>query len=372
MPLSRISVHNLISNLQSGLSEALTIGRRWLWWPGLVAIAVMVFIATVVRPFEVQPDPESDDIAKAWHRSIGRLGISSVYPPTEDMYVGDIWAVVAAARDAPLLGKSVRIGHIDLRKEIKAEADRMAFADTADHKPGEKYRRQDNSEITRPVADAVLLKLAAFPGITINYTARSQGGFRAASWGFGASREFEDSDEIRIPIAETYGASLISALGRLGEWCRDTLTKLRCTDEFARRVVAYAIGDGVFAHLNGEYVASIQLRLITRVFLTREIQHRRLRKGAQIADASVSLEEGTSPFASPASPVGPEASSSRNGAEQKKSSDGVGDRRSRINSVRTEGSQVVLQEVFQRPLVFGFRAATLSLPLSKPQIGAQP
>jgi hypothetical protein len=82
------------------------------------------------------------DVAAAWNEGIARLGILPVYPPGEDFYVGDVWAVIAGANvpgtnesksagQTTLLGKSVRIANIDLRKEMQAAKNQQPkFSDT--------------------------------------------------------------------------------------------------------------------------------------------------------------------------------------------------------------------------------------------------
>jgi hypothetical protein len=72
-------------------------GRRMLvWiWPALSVVVVAVFTLLVVRPFGKNPIPTGDDIAEGWSDSIGRLGLTAVFPPDEDIYVGDIFAVVS-------------------------------------------------------------------------------------------------------------------------------------------------------------------------------------------------------------------------------------------------------------------------------------
>jgi len=42
-----------------------------------------------------------------------------------------------------------------------------------------------------------------------------------------------------------------------------------------RRLIAFSVGKGILAVESGKYRTRIQLRLVTRVFLTREIQHHR-------------------------------------------------------------------------------------------------
>ena len=85
---------------------------------GAVVAVVAGYVWLVARPQEPAPDFTAEDIISAWNDSIHKLGITAVYPPQEDMMVGDIWAVIVSELHKPMLGKSTRIGHINLRAEI--------------------------------------------------------------------------------------------------------------------------------------------------------------------------------------------------------------------------------------------------------------
>jgi hypothetical protein len=97
-------------------------------------------------------------------------------------------AVVADTEDTPLLGKAVRIAHLDLRQDIKEAKDhRPVFAETVAIKEGEKFRRQDNREMagTEMKDGRIALTLTAFPGITVNHTTRATGSISAGLFGLG-------------------------------------------------------------------------------------------------------------------------------------------------------------------------------------------
>jgi hypothetical protein len=317
----------------------------WTWVIGsykhalttIAAILGMIFV--VFFPlFGTPSEPTADDIAKAWHDSLGRLGISTLYPPEEDFHVGDVLAVIAGTDDTPLRGSSVRIGHIDLRDEIKASRDRPTFPDTNQAKPIEKdgYRSQNNSEITQDPDNRISLTLVAFPGITFNHTAKSTGSIAGKLGIFGASRDEEIIDEIRIPVSETYGVPTLQAFARLHAWCNAPETTGICSEKFARRLLAFVVGDEVLTKQNGKYVYEIRLRVITRVFLMREIQHRRISKGRRGIEAST------------------KSNSSRLEGEN---STGMGSAAAKTD--RSDSTEIGLQRMFQRPLVFGYRAITL-------------
>jgi hypothetical protein len=151
--------------------------RTWRFWSIALSGLVAVYILAIVRPFGgAVPVLTSDEVAQQWNESIARLGIQAVYPLQEDFQVGDIWAIVAVAPGKPILGKSVRVGHIDLKQYvIDADNERPVFSDTAELVTGKTVRLNVRSESIvndqdkRKVATAI----AAFPTITINHTASS-------------------------------------------------------------------------------------------------------------------------------------------------------------------------------------------------------
>lgn len=360
--------------------------RPWLW-QGIVAALVIAFVVMLVRPFSGMSDPHAEDIAAAWNQSIARLGILPVFPPEEDFHVGDVWAVVAEADESttPILGKAVRIGHISLRDDIKIAADRQqpVFVETTELKQGEKFRKQDRKEVVTPAADReqIALTIAAFPGITITHSARSAGSVAATFGGLGAARDDQRVEEIRIRTAETYGAPAPAAFFRLDDWCSNAKTKIYCTDEFVRRVIAFAVNDKVLAAKDGQYLTRLQLRLVTRVFLTREIEHRNRRSGTSGAAAGVSA----TPPAADTPPPGTGANSADNKSLEAQNDarllalaqaiNAAAAARSNAGSAsafRSDGTELELREIFQRPVVFGYRAITVSLVPATPAKEAPP
>ncbi|MGX1785558.1 hypothetical protein ACWIGM_02395 [Bosea sp. NPDC055332] len=304
----------------------------------VLALAFLLVVAFRVLS-QRSLDLDETELAEVWNASIARLGISPVFPPAEDIRVGDVWAVVAGAEDRPLLGRGVRIGHINLRSDIAGEAaGRPVFAATAEAKPGQPARGQSELEEAGNGDGRLRLSLAAFPGVTITRSLRG-GGQAAAFWtalGFGESQS--DIEELRIPVAETYGVSAPVAGGRLSEWCGAEATRLYCRDEFIRRVMAYSLGDVVLVTREGAYQVKLQLRLINQVFMTREIKQKRGRDVAQAVALGQAAERPAGETAAPSVAYG-----------------------------RTSSDSAQLDQVFSRPVVFGFRAISIAIPASQPR-----
>jgi hypothetical protein len=344
------------------------------WGAGVIAAAVVLFfIVRVVQPFQRQADPKPEDVATAWNDSIAKLGILPVYPPAEDLYVGDVWAVIAHSEDSPLLGKAVRVGHIDLRREILQSAAPAIFSDTAELAAGSKLRKQDPKEAAPGAPDnRIVLSLAAFPGITITHGVKSTGAAGASGSGwFGAQRDDSSVEQISIKSVETYGISPVDGVLKLDAWCSVAENKRYCADSSVRKILAFTVSDKVLGTKNGEYTSRIELRLVTRVFLMREIEHRRALNSAAGGVLQVLADPLKEPAVKDGAPK-PEAPAEEAAAAVGRNLAASGSTGAKIALLHNDGTEMRLAEVFQRPLAFGFRAVTIALMPSKPSTGTVP
>ena len=73
--------------------------RTWAWRTGIMAASILALVGlgNLVRFFVSSPPKLS--VATAWNNSVRRLGLNPIYPPQEDLYVGDILAVVKSSDD---------------------------------------------------------------------------------------------------------------------------------------------------------------------------------------------------------------------------------------------------------------------------------
>jgi len=335
------------------------------FWPIAIALLVLYYIIAFVRPLAGPSELEADDVASSWNQSIARLGIIPVFPPQEDFYVGDVWAAIADADVAPkaLRGQAVRLAHLDLRREVqKARTNQTIFASTAPSKPDPATKDSDE----RPASDEVPLTIAAFPGLTIAHAVRSSASAGWSIWRLGAARTDQQLEEIRIPVAETYGAPYVAALVRFEDWCADPKTSIYCEDSFVRRVLAYALSDQVLAARDGRYLVPLELRLVTSVFLTREIEQRRSTNGASDLVVQLPAEAGKSAGEPVAQSQDSKSVEVRTGASAKTVVQDVGPgapngAATGLSGFRGEGTEIEVHRSFQRPIVFGFRALSFSL-----------
>jgi hypothetical protein len=144
----RVLFDKIVKTAWTLLGKVAALLRPW-FWQAIVVVLAIGFILTVVRPFAPSVRMTPDTVALAWNESISLLGINPVYPPTEDLHVGDLWGIIDETDDVGLLSKGVRIGYIDLRNEITAGAKGPIFAATSELKQGETFRHQEGGEVNQ-------------------------------------------------------------------------------------------------------------------------------------------------------------------------------------------------------------------------------
>jgi hypothetical protein len=335
-------------------------------WPLLLLVlAIAVYFAFLRNP--PAEDLTADEVAGSWNTGIARLGISPVYPASEDFYVGDLWATIRRAEDADpdqkiasakkdnnstWLGKSVRLDYIDLRPVmIDANHKQPVFTDTSNYTNGQASNGETLVENDkRPDPNQIALTLAAFPGVTITRQAKinSSAGWSLAS--FGLSAGDKRTDEIRIPVAETYGVSAGAAFNMLADWCAKKETTYRCTDDYARHVMAFSISEQI---LKPNFQTRIQLQLVYRVFMTREIDESNEINGVRGVDLQSNVKSAADPHT--AAPVQGKPDES---PPAQPSEPGLG---LKTTVSLADGHAIALHQVFQRPLVFGYRAVSIDL-----------
>jgi len=339
-------------------------------FPGLAIFAAGFVIWQYVMFKEEEPVTAAS-IAASWNSSIAKLGITPVFPPEEDLHVGDVWAVIEDAdENQAILGKAVRIAHISLREDLKREASfkRPTFSATAELENGKKIRKQSSYEVESTEAgDKIRLSLAVFPGITVNKSVRSSSIAERLGLNLGLSGGRSDIEEINIPISETYGVPAGVAAARLDIWCKDPATQLYCSDEFLRRVMAFGVNERVLATKDGSYTAKIQLRLVNRVFMTREIEHRRTRDFA----LSAAARAGAPPVEADAADIGATPSSEARIKNLEERVSALLNGGSGATYSRADGNELALKQILERPVVFGFRAVSTSVAPSTPGEGRQ-
>ena len=334
-------------------------------WVLIVGGAFAAFTLLVVRPFGDWSTEPPKDLATEWNESIAQLGISPVFPPEEDLYVGDIFAVISGSTKKPLLGRAVRIGHVDLHPDMVDESlAKPVFKDTTELKKTDEYRHQDDTEDASLAGDRhIHLTIAAFPGISISHLAHAGSAVGTSIFGIGAARDSTAVEELRIPVAETYGVAASRAGGRLVAWCSDPQHAVYCTYNFVRHVLAYTIDPDLLRSANGALPPEIELQLVTRVFMTRTIEQRRLQKSARGLSATMHQKAvvPTPPAAEDKSATPESRARDAISAAQQTTASGADAATPAADVSNGDLDEIRLQQTFQRPVVFGFRSWNIQL-----------
>lgn len=292
----------------------------WLWQVGAFLLAI-IFILGVVRPFDDGKDAASklEDIAGSWNASISKLGISPLFPPQEDFFVGDLWAIISDAPESTYLGKGVRVAHIDLSEAIRNEQKKQLDLESI-FPPAQ----SDPTKAPQPRFSSL-----AFPGVSISHTEDDRATSALAMLGLSASRKIKVQDELKIPLAFSYGAEMVDALLRFYEFCDDKKTHVRCTERFARNILATTLDEKISLNSSDSNKFKIRLQLVTRAYLTNSILHKQGYNGDTAVVASAENVSG---------------SSAKGGGRQ-------------LSHQGGNTSDIFFDEKFERPLVFGFRSA---------------
>ncbi len=390
------------------LRKAATKSAAWAWscvkrgpfWLGVVSLAAFLYVADYVYDILVDDSYavlKEDDIGLAWTNGIARLGIRPIYPPQEDLRVGDIWVIISGTSDnVPVLSKAVRLETLDLRSEIfNGDRFRPIFSDTvkkdkdnefrtlsrrevgpivrqpANQKPSEdkaknvEEEKQEKAKDEKAKAEQfIATSITAFPGFSINHVKRSSASWGIANMLFGGDRKAGEVEQVMVNEVETYGAPAWEALKRLTGWCFGDGKDICADDKIARQFLSLALPSqaNVLEVKDCKYTSRIELIMISRVFMTREIDSQRWLVGSRGARLDLSAKPASKlPPATGTADPSPTATGSVPPLEDTDAASG------RLSTFSSDKTQMGLKGVFQRPLVFGFRSVSIALDQRPPE-----
>ncbi len=333
------------------------------WRPISVIAGILFFVAaSLVAAIWLSPEPAETNVIEEWNATIAKLGIDPVFPPEEDVEVGDIFAVLddlqgRSSSPTALALRSIKIAHQDLTSDIQdAFSNSYLFPDT---RPRPKDPNEPLEQTPKP--DGILshpparqtLPLAAFPGFTIKQQRRVRGGL--LGWLSSTFRfESDHNIELEIPVAETYGIPSLIALGELEHFCSDPKYPNRCSELTLRTHLSYVtphafeeMGRNAGSESNAStssseasqhlYKYPVEVVLVNRVYLARYI------------DQSVKNTRGAGSVIKPMNAPPKDSSGQKN----ERRDDGEG---TRAETMFGSDDTQVLKQTFLRPLVIGFRA----------------
>ena len=358
----------------------------------LALVSIVLFLAGsiigIVWTFQADPVPIEASVADQWNQSISKLGIEPIYPPQEDISVGDVFLVVTGDRLGGGLADSfpvraLKIAHVDMNTALKAAyAVQPYFPATAKTEADGKGPEQDSADqsIFDPPAIRRHLPLVMLPGLSLVRIRETTAGLGAGSallGSLGAGASAEQSLELKIPAAETYGVPSLVARRHFERFCADPETEAYCTETGAREELSSLLGNTVLAKVEdktnphrGAYRLIVEIYLISRIYLTRSVETT-IRSGSTFvgrgrgpshASSDGSSDAETPPMQQAAGPNGGDAKG--DAAEPREArriealSSKIADAHpgAQVAVAAANARQISLVTTLPRPVAIGFRA----------------
>jgi hypothetical protein len=356
----------------------------WLSWLRVLIVFVVVVLAGVALWWAGSLTENEPSVAQQWNESIQRLGFEPVYPPVEDIVVGDVLAMISddAAHDIssePFAGRSIKLVHLDLTDEIeRAYRDIYQFPDTIARPstPAELWpQAAANGSIFKQPAVRNTLPIVVFPGFTITRSRRAgvSGAFsRLWDATVGAASSSTEVIDVKIAGAETYGIPALPAEIRLYKFCTGESTGPLCSDAGLRQQLSIVVGSKIHDKVIDPTTKaekprfSVEIALISRIYLARSIETRIRRDNAVSGDLGGPSSErqtekgadaspGPTPSTPPANAPAPsQPSGQQNDAETGQAAGQVGLSGTLQN--RRSSDLFLPPTVVARPVVIGFKS----------------
>lgn len=253
------------------------------------SIGVFLSLIWARSPFEIS----EQSVAEQWNHAISRMGIEPVYPPQEDLVVGDIILItkdldpdkVMQEGGVALGGRSLKLWRMDLSSQLDyTYANTFTFPKTKIPESVDSlWEHEDVNQSIFYRSDARKhMPLVSFPEMTVatirgasaasNFLPAGIGGTLNSVGGSGRNIE------IKIRGAESYGVPYLIARGALEKFCLDRYFGIYCTDAGARTALSSLIGKAAYETVEnptgkGDRVnrIEIEIMIVSYVYLTRQI-----------------------------------------------------------------------------------------------------
>src|SRR5262245_2415837 len=299
--------------------------------------------------------PVREEVRRVWHTALQELGVQPIYPPREDVQVGDIY--LRRAPEGPLaeagryLPLDLWLAQVDLR-QVAADfyAKRSHFPDSSATSEAS-YPREGDAFLS---GDKSRLRQVAFPEFT-SMTVRGKDlewliPVEALAIAGGSSWEGSREITLRIPSVESYGLPAEIVLdhvtverdGRLalGPDVGLTSAQLRALRERSD------LGQG-----------ELQLEVIREVYFARAVDISISRTAPSGSSSEISvIEPGTFDKEATPDPDLVERLNTRLERTLERSTPGAS-----VRVIGANDASVVLRRTFQRPIAIGFRSFVLSI-----------
>lgn len=324
----------------------------------------------------------SQKTEETYARSVDQLGIFPVYPPREDLQVGDIYAVEVHSQSSRFATRTAFVGFADMTDYIRQYlSSRYVFADTTITDKslalGQRDRRQEQGDLFAKW-DGSTLPISAFPSIELDSNLSGDFSLTGGTVGSGSANAGR-SIRMRLQFngVSSYSVALTAAQSALSTYCG--LEDKDCTSKTLASMInsKYMLGEK-----DQGYVKESEVYMVSKVYLAREIQYS-FSDGSVLA--AMASTQAPSESAEP-KPVKsePAAKPTQTAAQVQESppETGSGDAQLAealqqivqssvpnaqisVTGNRTDG--YVLHQIFQRPVVVGYEAYSAYYPSPTPE-----
>jgi len=387
----RLAVWGHVNGLRVMAKRLAILQGAWRAAPWLVLAAIIVLgITLLLYGWTRNDDLDEQTVSQQWNIAIQKLGIEPVYPPEEDIMVGDIFAIISedeydehknGVENESLARTSIKIYHKDLSSIIDNDlAHTYLFKDNLTTRfvaaiDNDKMALPDgtSSSMFDTVVHRSSLPIATFPAFKIYktnsiWTSASFNSF--PNLFVHGSLKSDLATEVKIENSTTYGISALDAANALDHFCRFEMAPA-CSDTGLRKLLSNKAGKHIYDVIKSKSTPThcrmkVEVGLINRVYLTQSIKTSLLRenvvggdlkenlggekkKTASQPDATVNASSQTAGTVAPGDP--------RNtGSRQRASDESGADEASAGVSASDEASMAISFDAvaLDRPVVFGY------------------
>lgn len=372
----------------------MTIAWRKVPWRrvGIGILVVVLLAAGVAGVRWLASDPQQQAVNDAvsvedeWAKTIRKFGIEPVFPPEEDLTVGDVLAVVVKDNEpeaeedtkisarTPLLKRAVKLAHIDVRKALREAYEVVpVFTAPSDPRPTLVAGKAAPPPpvVTRAFNEETIqsdLPRAAFPKLKVQGSASASAGLAASLRGFaGYAIGNTGLEELYLTEVRAYGLPSADAEDLLKAYCKNEKTQHVCLDKTARKHLERIVGDNIHRKYvydrkgNERYAITVDIVMVNRVYLARAI--RNVNQSGMAESARVAFSQRTEQAAqSAADPAAGGASAERIELDAMKRR--VADLEKQLSNTtggamgygRSHDRKSMLNKSFDRPVAIGYRS----------------
>jgi hypothetical protein len=252
---------------------------------GLLAVALVVYegFFRSARPLSADPDA----LANEWDATVAQFGVSPVFPPQEDLRVGDLFAVLGDGSPEERLklkaSRAIKLDHLsEADALLKSVYTRVIVLPKTPDATSPTSDKISQAECDPGCFETVALKqlpLVVFPTIKTSRAQKSRlqiGLLDTISTAlFGGTHDESESVGISIPYVESYGLGSFQASGILNAYCANPDRPHLCDEKKVREQLYMITGGNAWDKINGTdlYRYPVYLVFISSVYLARTINY---------------------------------------------------------------------------------------------------